>query len=218
MKIRPVLTSAACFVLAAVALIASASAHSAEINSEPVMLVARRALMADQIYGASILIATPLGADRHMGFIVNKPTQFTLGRLFPEHPPSQKVPGPVYLGGPFDVGTLFALVQGAEKPDAKASLRLAPDLYAMIDRASVDRAIEKNAEDARFLVGFVLWRPGELRAELAQDFWYVLNVDTDLVLRKSMAGTWQELIKRAREESREIKVRAGRLRIGAAAY
>ena len=46
--------------------------------SESVILVAKRNLQ-DKLYGSTILIARPIGGDRHVGFIVNKPTQITLG-------------------------------------------------------------------------------------------------------------------------------------------
>src|SRR5438132_12573410 len=82
----------------------------AEENADPMILVAKRQLR-DQLYGSTILIVKPLGEDRHVGFIINKPTQMTLGKLFPNHGPSQKVVDPVYLGGPFNSQVIFALVQ-----------------------------------------------------------------------------------------------------------
>ena len=83
--------------LSAITLVLSAPlAWSADIT-ETVLLVAKRQLK-DRIYGNTILIARPLGDERHVGFIVNKPTTMTLGKLFPKHLPSQKVVDPVYLG------------------------------------------------------------------------------------------------------------------------
>src|SRR5712692_8402963 len=69
--------------------------------SKPVILVAKPELR-DELYGSSILVVTPLGGDQHVGFIVNRPTGVTLGRLFPEHAAAQKVIDPVYLGGPYE--------------------------------------------------------------------------------------------------------------------
>ena len=81
----------------AFALIPALPAQS-EGMDDTMILVAKRQLR-DQLYGATILIVKPLGGDRHVGFIINKPTQMTLGKLFPNHPPSQKV---VYLDGQSD--------------------------------------------------------------------------------------------------------------------
>ena len=83
-------------------------AWSADIT-DTVLLVAKRNLK-DRIYGSSILVARPLGDDRHVGFIVNKPTTMTLGKLFPKHLPSQKVVDPVYLGDLSQAGLLESLI------------------------------------------------------------------------------------------------------------
>ena len=134
---------------------------AAEPSSEPVILVARPALR-DRLYGATILVAKPVGNGQHLGFIVNRPTRMTLGRMFPDHEPSKKVTDPIYLGGPVNTGTLFALVQRQGSP-ASGAVELLPDLHIVVERDQVDGIIEAGAEHARFFAGLVLWKPGELR-------------------------------------------------------
>ena len=173
-------------------------ARAAESIEEPVMLVAKPALR-DRLYGATILIAKPLGNGGHLGFIVNKPTPVTLGKLFPDHGPSQKVTDPVYLGGPVSMEVLFVLVQGRDSPGTGA-MQITPDLHLVVERALVDRIIEGGAGRARFFAGTVLWAPGELRTEIDKGFWYVQDADSSLLLRKSTSGMWEELVKRARQQ------------------
>jgi putative AlgH/UPF0301 family transcriptional regulator len=62
-------------------------ARSAEI-SRPALLVASPEL--GQPYGNTVLFVRPLASGQHLGFIINRPTEVTLGKLFPEHGPSQK--------------------------------------------------------------------------------------------------------------------------------
>jgi putative AlgH/UPF0301 family transcriptional regulator len=130
----------------------------------------------------------------------------TLGRLFPGHGPSLKVTDPVYLGGPVSTEVIFALVQRTDSPGNR-SMQLTPNLYLVLDREVVDRVIEAEAEHARFFAGMVLWRPGELRAEIDRGFWYVLDADTSLVLRKSTTGMWEELVKRSEQQKNLIRTR-----------
>lgn len=178
-------------------------ACAVEPADEPVILVAKPALR-DRLYGATILIAKPLGNGQHIGFIVNRPTPVKLGTLFPNHGPSQKVVEPVYLGGPVNVEILFALVQRKDSPGDR-SMRLTPELYLVVDRDLVDRVIEAEADHARFYAGVVLWAPGELNAEIARGFWYVDDADVNLVLRKSTDGMWEELVKRLELRARSIR-------------
>ena len=191
------------FVIAVAALACAAPARATEPDDETVILVASPALR-DVLYGATILITKPIGNDQHIGFIVNKPTRMTLGRLFPQHGPSQKVTEPVYLGGPVSTELIFALVQRPDSPGSR-SLQLMPELYLVLDRELVDRTIEAEADHARFFAGLVLWKPGELRAEIERGFWFVLDADASLVLRKSTEGLWEELVKRSQQKPKGIR-------------
>src|SRR5882762_11497697 len=80
------------FAALAASLLCSMPAHA----DDTVILVAKRD-MKDQLYGSTVLVAKPVGNERHVGFILNKPTQATLGKLFPDHAPSHKIIDPVYL-------------------------------------------------------------------------------------------------------------------------
>lgn len=172
----------------------STSADAMEQIDEPVMLVATPELR-DRLYGASVLIVTPIGNGQHVGFIVNHPTTMKLSQMFPEHEPSRQVTEPVFLGGPNNVEALFALVQ-RQGSASNGSIRLAADLYLEMEREKVDNVIENEFRNARFFAGVVVWRPGELAAEIRGDYWYVQSADTELVLRKSTTGLWEELVKR----------------------
>jgi putative transcriptional regulator len=192
----------ALFALAAALLLGwSAMLPAAELSGA-VILVAKPELR-DNVYGATILIATPLGRDQHVGFIINRPTSYTLGKLFPDHGPSQKVAEPVYLGGPFDSQVIFALVQRRESPGG-TSIELMPGLYAALDGATVDGIIESQPEQARFVAGLVAWRPGELQEEIKRGLWYVLEPDAALVLRKPTEGLWEELVRRSQRAANTI--------------
>jgi putative transcriptional regulator len=178
----------------------SALAAAADL-SKPVILVAKPELR-DELYGSSILVVTPLGGDQHVGFIVNRPTEITLGKLFPEHAASRKVIDPVYVGGPYESQAIFALVQRPDSLGAK-SFEVLPGLFAAFDAAVVDRIIETEPEHARFVAGMVAWQPGELRSEVEKGAWYVLEPDAALVMRKP-EGLWEELVSRRQRMDKTI--------------
>lgn len=176
-------------------------AWSADTN-QTVLLVAKRSLK-DRIYGSSIVLARPLGEERHVGFILNKPTTMTLGKLFPKHVPSQKIVDPVYLGGPMGPEVIFAMVKGSQSPGGR-SLQLAPGLFLAFDSAIVDRIIETQPQQARFLAGMVMWQPMELAEEVKRGLWYVLEPQAEVVLRKSTDGLWEELVGRSERKANTI--------------
>ena len=189
------------FLLVAVALLVAHPVAAADYSDESVILVAKRQLR-DKLYGATILVARPIGNDQHIGFIVNRPSKVTLGQLFPKHAPSQKVPDPVYVGGPLGAESIFALVQTRKHPGGR-SVEIMPGMYAVIDGKLVDDVIERESEKARFVAGLVGWRAGELRDEVRRGAWFVLDADPKLVLRNP-EGLWEELVRRAEQRANSI--------------
>ena len=157
----------------------------------------------DELYGSTILVVREIAPDQHVGFIINRPTRFSLAKMFPEHAPSQKVIDPLYLGGPVNPQAIFALVQRQDNPGGN-SVEILPGLFATFDGATVDRIIEREPEHARFVAGLVAWRSGELREELKRDLWYVLEPDAALVLRKPTEGLWEELVRRSERAANAI--------------
>ena len=57
------------------------SREAARESTAALILIAKPGLR-DEFFGASILIAKPIGDGRHVGFAINRPSDMTLGRLF----------------------------------------------------------------------------------------------------------------------------------------
>jgi putative transcriptional regulator len=170
--------------------VAATAAHAVDL-SKSMILVAKPELV-DQLYGSTILVVTAVGNDQHAGFIVNRPTNVTLGQLFPEDDPSRKVVDPVYLGGPLSSQVIFALVERKQSPGGH-SIELMPGLHVAVDVETVDRIMRTESDHARFVAGLVVWQRGELRSEIERGAWYVLPPDAHLALLKPSQGLWEEL-------------------------
>ena len=167
--------------------------------SQPLLLVASPDLKGP--YTHTALIVVPAG-DKHIGFILNRATQTTMGKLFPDHGPSAKVVDPVFFGGPEASDAVFAMVRRNPGP---ASLRLFSDLYVTANAQNVDRIIETTPNDARYFVGFVGWQPGELASEIEKGYWYVGSPDASLIFQKDTGSMWEDLVKRMGHRATPLK-------------
>jgi putative transcriptional regulator len=183
------------------ALVGSASASA---QDEAVILVAHPGFR-DLEYRQTVLIAAPAPNGGHVGVILNRPTRRSLGSLFPEHEPSKKVIDPVYYGGPFSRGAVVALVKSHLSPGS-GSIPVMKDLYLSFPAKTIDHVIETTPNDARYFVGYVGWRPGELRSEIDRGLWSVLDADIDTVFRKDTDTMWEELL----QATRRIRAEAPR--------
>jgi putative transcriptional regulator len=182
-------------------LAAAAGLAGAQAQDEAILLVAHPAFR-DLEYRQTVLIAAPAPNGGHVGVILNRPTRRSLGSLFPEHEPSKKVVEPVFYGGPFSRGALVALVR-AEAAPGSGSVLLMKNLYLAFRANTIDHVIETTPNEARYFVGYVGWRPGELKSEIDRGLWSVLNAEVDTVFRKDTEGLWEELLQSTR------RIRAG---------
>ena len=185
--------------LLALVLLIPAAAQAQQ--DDAIILVAHPAFR-DMDYRQTVLLAAPAPNGGHVGVILNRPTRRSLGSLFPEHEPSKKVVDPVYYGGPFSRGALVALVRADAAP-GQGSVLLMKNLYLAFRANTIDLVIENSPNEARFFVGYVGWRPGELKSEIDRGLWSVLNAEVDTIFRKDTEGLWEELLQSTR------RIRAG---------
>jgi len=183
------------FLTLACALVGTAGPALAD-DQDAVLLVANPQFR-DPTYRHTVLLAAALGNGGHIGVIVNRPTNQSLSNLFPEHEPSKKVIDPVYFGGPFSRSALVAVVRRDSSP-GQGSVELMKSLYMAINVSTIDRIIETTPNEARYYVGYVVWRPGELRREIDRGLWAVQNPSVDVVFRKDTDGLWEELVRMSR--------------------
>jgi putative transcriptional regulator len=184
------------FLLASLSALAEGQAQDGAI-----ILIAHPAFR-DLEYRQTVVIAAPAPNGGHVGVILNRPTRRSLGSLFPEHEPSKKVADPVYYGGPFSRGALVALVRADEPPGA-GSVLLMKNLYLAFRANTIDHVIETTPNEARYFVGYVGWRPGELRGEIDRGLWSVTGAELDTIFRKDTESLWEELLQQSR------RIRAG---------
>ena len=178
------------------ALLAASPFVGAQGQDDALILIAHPAFR-DLEYRQTVLVAAPAPNGGHVGVILNRPTRRSLGSLFPEHEPSKKVMDPVYYGGPFSRGALVALVRADHTPGS-GSVLLMKNLYLAFRANTIDQVIEATPNEARYFVGYVGWRPGELRGEIDRGLWSVANADLEVIFRKDTEGLWEELLQQSK--------------------
>jgi putative transcriptional regulator len=194
----------------AATLAACCSVANAQQSEDAAMFLVAHPAFRDADYRQSVLIAAPAPSGGHVGVIINRPTRRSLSSLFPEHEPSKKVVDPVHYGGPFSRGALVALVK-TEQKGGQGTVPLMKNLVMAFRANTIDQIIEASPNEARFYVGYVGWRPGELKGEIDRGLWSVLDADIDVVFRKDTEGLWEEL----HQQTKRIRAEAPMPRVAA---
>jgi putative transcriptional regulator len=168
-------------------------ARAADTQKAPVVLVAT-ADGADA-FGEAVVLAVPIGDDRHVGFVLNEPGEAALAALLPDEDTGKHANDIVFRGGPEIPNGLFALVR--RRGDAGPGLRrITPELALALRAEQVDTIIRDPASETRFFVGAMLWGPGVLDAEVDAGAWRVMRADAKLVMSADPANLWRRLSER----------------------
>ncbi len=194
----------AAFFLVFLCLCGSANAQSVQAPDDDAVFLVAHPAFRDAGYFHTVLIAAPIPSGGHIGVILNRPTNRTLVSFFPEHEPSKKVAETVRYGGPFSAGALVAVVKSETNPGT-GTLKLMNNLYIAFRAATIDKVIESTPNDARYFVGYVGWRPGELKREIDRGLWAVVSGDRETVFQKDTSGLWEDMLAQSRRLSTDLR-------------
>ncbi|CAN5163739.1 YqgE/AlgH family protein [soil metagenome] len=180
-----------------------------DADTTAVILVATDILI-DPVYNHTVIVVRPAGNGMHVGVILNRPTGTSLASLFPSHEPSRNVKENVFFGGPMAQLAVAAVTRNEPSP-LDGVLEFKPDLYLVLQAKTIDSIIETAPNTARYYMGNVIWKPGELDSELEKGLWHVLPASSDLVFRKNTESLWSELDDNSRLLSAQADLPARRL-------
>jgi len=159
---------------------------SAGAQPSGILLVAKPGL-ADPNFHETVIVVTRAPDASTVGVILNRPTQKRLDKL----------PDPLYAGGPVMREVLVALFT-ADEPPAEAAFELLPHIYLTMHPRLIDALIVRPGARVRFFSGFAGWAPRQLEAEMAEGAWYALRATETVLFRKDTAGLWRELVEQAK--------------------
>lgn len=159
----------------------------------PTFVVALDKLDDNKLYARTVMFAAPLENGGHFGLILNRPTQHTMAQAFPDHGPSAAVKDNIYLGGPAYSKIIFALARAAESPGA-GSREVVPGVWLMTQSGAIDAFIERSPNEARYFIGLVRWKPGELREEIRGGAVALRPFDAARLFSPDTSSMYEELV------------------------
>ena len=178
------------FVVIGCLIAAAAFEARAQSLDKPMLLVASPDTTG--FYSRAVMVVVPKG-DGHVGFMINRGTRTTIASAFPNEPEMVKVLEPIYLGGPRDAQSMYAVVR---RDPGEGSRRLFGDVFVTISGKTVDRIIQESPGEARYFAGFAAWDAGELAGEIKQGDWLLTAADEATLFHQQPAAIWAELVER----------------------
>jgi putative transcriptional regulator len=154
-----------------------------------ILLVARSRLPDPNFADSIVLVMNNLGAGP-AGFIINRPTDVEVAKLFPDDRRLARVHDKVYFGGPVELGSVWFLFRASTRPSR--AVRALDGVYVSGDRDLLLQLLgrDKPMEGLRIFVGHAGWAPGQLEAEIDRGDWMLQRADSDAIFSGQSEHPW----------------------------
>ena len=151
----------------------------------------------DPLFAESVVPLVRYSETDALGLMVNRRTTLPISRALRELKGTEGNSSPVFVGGPVELDTVFALARAPHKPEGTAEVF--GHIYLISARPALEKALggASNPSEMRIYLGYCGWGPHQLENEVHQGGWYIFNRSADLAFDAEPATLWTRLIGRA---------------------
>lgn len=150
----------------------------------------------DPLFAESVIVLVQYSGTGALGLMINKRTTVPVSRALEGVTNASKHSEPVFVGGPVQLDTVFALARAALRPEGAA------EVFGNIHFISMKAALEKalagasNPNGLRVYAGYCGWGPHQLENEMRLGGWYIFDRSEDLTFDADPATLWTRLEKK----------------------
>lgn len=156
------------------------------------LLIAEPSIIGDLSFNRSVILLADHNHEGSVGFILNKPLEYTINDLIPDIEASFKI----YNGGPVEQDNLYFI---HSIPNLiTESIEISNGIFWGGDFELTKSLINEgkiNKENIRFFLGYTGWSANQLEGELKENSWIMTtNNYNSSILEKSSSQFWKEKI------------------------
>ena len=127
---------------------------------------------------------------------LNRRTDLPISRVFAQVKAAKDVSDPVYLGGPVETPTVFALLQSTGK--LESAEHVFGGVYWISTKTALEKALSAHPAPGVFHVylGYAGWTTDQLRNEVRLGGWFIFQADRQTVFDANPDSLWRQMIKK----------------------
>jgi putative transcriptional regulator len=152
------------------------------------LLIAEPAILNDSSFNRSIVILTEHTKNNTVGFILNKPLEYSINDLLPDI----NCDFTVYQGGPVEQDNLYFVHRVPDLIDD--SIEVANGIYWGGNFKVLKELLNKHlieATDIRFFLGYSGWKHQQLKGELKSKSWFITENDFQNIFSTDNESLWK---------------------------
>jgi putative transcriptional regulator len=192
--------------LAGACCLAAQSKNPADLAAGKILVTPRDS--PDPVFAQSVVLLVRYNATGALGLMVNRRTTVPISRALSEVEGAAGHSDPVFVGGPVELDTVFALARTPRKPEGATVV--VGDIYFISTKTALEKALgsASNPSGLRIYLGYCGWSPRQLDNEVREGRWYIFNRGEVLAFDAKPATLWTRLIGQA-EERLVLRVPSG---------
>ncbi|QTD38390.1 YqgE/AlgH family protein [Polaribacter batillariae] len=152
------------------------------------LLVAEPAILNDSSFNRAIILLTEHTENNTVGFILNKPLEYTVNDLVPD----VRCRFHVYEGGPVEQDNLYFVHKIPELLDG--SLEVANGIFWGGNFRQLKKLLNEGLleeSDIRFFLGYTGWSKNQLENEIKENSWFVSENDFENIFTLNEEDLWK---------------------------
>ncbi|HQV36348.1 MAG: YqgE/AlgH family protein [Flavobacterium sp.] len=163
-----------------------------EIIKKGHLLIAEPSILGDLSFNRSVILLADHNAEGSVGFILNKPLDYSVNDLVPEVDATFTI----YNGGPVEQDNLYFIHNIPEL--IPNSVEISNGIFWGGDFEKTRDLINNgsiNKDNIRFFLGYTGWDANQLESEMNANSWILIeNSYKNNILKKSSSDFWKEQI------------------------
>ncbi len=154
------------------------------------LLIAEPSIIGDVSFNRSVVLLADHNEEGSIGFILNKPLEYTINELVPEIVKDFKV----YNGGPVEQDNLYFIHKAPDmipnSIEISNGIYWGGDFESVLELINTGQLLEK---DIKFFLGYSGWGANQLDEELSSNSWVVVeNSYKSSIIEKHYDSFWKE--------------------------
>jgi putative AlgH/UPF0301 family transcriptional regulator len=164
------------------------------------LLVASRGL-ADPFFAKTVVLLVHYDDDGVAGLILNRRTDVPLSRALEGLKAAKHLSDPVYLGGPVEIPSAFALLKSPAK--VEGAQHIFGGVYLISTKTLFEQTISARPDPSGFHVymGSAGWTNDQLRKEVELGAWFIFQADAGTVFDSDPDSLWSQMIQKTELKS-----------------
>ncbi len=158
------------------------------------MLVASRGL-GDPRFAGTVILLVHYDENGVLGLVLNRRTHVPLSQVL-DLKAAKDRSDPVYIGGPMEPSTAFALFQSSAK--IKKAENIFGGIYLISGKGVFEKILSAQPDRDVFHVylGYAGWTQDQLRTEVRLGAWFIFPADSATVFNSDPDSLWLQMIQK----------------------